>query len=210
MAEDESNKTTTKFTKLSKIDLHQLVLEGKFVRLEPLSFNHVDSLFNHYLETDISHVFTWPRDADKNQFSQFIEHLINSNPAATFAVIHKVMNEPIGSTSFMDIREEHKGLEIGSTWYSTKCQGTQVNPESKLLMLQFAFETWLAERVQLKTDARNARSRAAILKIGAQFEGILRKHILLPDGFVRDTAMYSITKSEWPIVKINLQKRLST
>ena len=108
----------------------------------------------------------------------------------------------------MDIRPEHRSLEIGSTWIGRAYHGTKINPECKLLLLQHAFENLGCLRVQLKTDERNLQSRAAIEKLGAKFEGTLRKHMVLHDGFVRNSAMYSITDEEWPAVKERCIKRL--
>jgi len=108
----------------------------------------------------------------------------------------------------MDIRPEHHGLEIGATWIGKAYQGTSVNPENKYMLLRQAFERLGAIRVQLKTDGRNLQSQAAIAKLGAKHEGVLRKHVLLPDGYERDTVMYSITDDEWPAVKAALEERL--
>ncbi len=108
----------------------------------------------------------------------------------------------------MDVRPAHRGLEIGYTWIARAYQGTRVNPECKYLLLRHAFEKLGAIRVQLKTDGRNLQSQHAIEKLGAVKEGVLRKHLILPDGYVRDTVMYSITDSEWPHVKSRLEARL--
>ena len=114
----------------------------------------------------------------------------------------------VGSTGFMDILPEHRILEIGSTWYIPDLWGTAVNPESKFLMLRYAFETLGAIRVQIKTDSINKHSQGAIKKLGATFEGKLRNHRIRWDGTIRDTMMYSIIDKEWPVVKANLQKRI--
>lgn len=116
-------------------------------------------------------------------------------------------NEVVGLTCYLNIRQNDKGVEIGGTWYAPKFHGTKINPAAKLLMLENAFECG-AERVELKTDALNARSRAAILKLGAKFEGIFRKHMLRENGTWRDSAYYSIIREEWPEIKENLLKRL--
>lgn len=125
-----------------------------------------------------------------------------------FTVVHKALGKIIGSTRYMEIRPEAKGVEIGGTWYSPSAWGTEVNPEAKLLLLQHAFEDWGAIRVQLKTDNMNEHSQRAILKLGAKFEGKLRNHRIRKDGTFRHSMMYSITKDEWPFVKSNLHKRL--
>ena len=116
--------------------------------------------------------------------------------------------QAVGVSSYTDVRPEHRGLEIGGTWIGRTYQRTAVNPECKYLMLRHAFENLGAVRVQLKTDSRNTQSQRAIEKLGAQKEGVLRKHIILPDGYVRDTVMYSITVEEWPEVRVGLEDRL--
>ena len=114
----------------------------------------------------------------------------------------------IGQTCYLAIRPEHKGVEIGGTWYAPSAQGTNVNSSCKLMMLDHAFACG-AQRVELKTHANNARSRAAMLKMGATFEGIHRRHMLLYDGSWRDTAWYSVLADEWPDVKTQLETRLA-
>ena len=116
----------------------------------------------------------------------------------------------VGTTRFIDIRRPHRGLEIGWTWLAPEAQRSAINTEAKYLMLRQAFDGWGALRVQLKTDANNARSRAAILRIGAVYEGILRKQLLRAhDGYQRDTAMFSIVEPEWPAVKAGLEAKLA-
>jgi RimJ/RimL family protein N-acetyltransferase len=125
-----------------------------------------------------------------------------------FAIIHRVSGKAIGSTRYLDIRREHRGLEIGWTWVGTTYQRTSVNTDCKYLLLTHAFEELGAVRVQLKTDLRNERSQRAIERIGAVREGVLRKHMVLWDGFIRDTVYYSILASEWPDVKRRLERLL--
>jgi N-acetyltransferase len=117
-------------------------------------------------------------------------------------------NKIVGSTRFYEIHPDHQRLAIGYTWYTPNVWGTTVNPECKLLLLRYAFDILRANRIEFFIDARNDRSRAAIQKLGATQEGILRKHIVLDDHFVRDTVVYSILKDEWPTVLSNLEKRL--
>jgi RimJ/RimL family protein N-acetyltransferase len=127
-----------------------------------------------------------------------------------FAIIHRAGGRAIGSTRYLDIRREHRGLEIGWTWVGTAHQRTSVNTECKYLLLRHAFEELGAVRVQLKTDLRNERSQRAIERIGAVREGVLRKHMALWDGFIRDTVYYSILDSEWPDVRRRLEELLHT
>jgi RimJ/RimL family protein N-acetyltransferase len=114
----------------------------------------------------------------------------------------------VGTTSYFDIRPEHRGLEIGYTWLGKAYQGTHINPENKYLLLRHAFETLGAIRVQLKTDRRNLQSQAAIAKLGAKLEGTLRKHSIMEDGYIRDAVMFSVIDLEWPEVKAGLERRL--
>jgi RimJ/RimL family protein N-acetyltransferase len=123
-------------------------------------------------------------------------------------MVRQETGQSVGVTCYMDIRPAHRGLEIGSTWIARPYQGTRVNPESKYLLLRHAFENLGAVRVQLKTDGRNRQSQAAIAKLGAQREGVLRKHLILQDGYIRDTVMFSIIAEEWPAVKAGLETRL--
>jgi RimJ/RimL family protein N-acetyltransferase len=138
----------------------------------------------------------------------FMEKTLAMEGRIPFSVVLKESGQPVGSTSYFDIRSAHRGLEIGYTWYAVPYQGTQVNPENKYLLLRHAFETLGAIRVQLKTDKRNLRSQAAIAKLGAKLEGTLRKHSIMEDGYIRDTVMFSITDEEWPGVKAGLEARL--
>jgi len=150
-----------------------------------------------------------PPEINEQGMLSFIQALKAQVDIVPFATVLRSTGETIGSTTFMDIRPAHRGLEIGTTWIAKAHQGTKVNPEAKWLMLRHAFEKLDAERVQLKCDARNLQSQAAITKLGAKFEGRLRKHFVLPDGFVRDTMMYSIIREEWPEVNEQLLARLA-
>jgi RimJ/RimL family protein N-acetyltransferase len=110
----------------------------------------------------------------------------------------------IGATRYLDIRSEHRGLEIGGTWYAVEHQRTGVNTECKYLLLRHAFEVLGCIRVQLKTDSLNERSQRAIERLGAVHEGVLRSHMIMPDGRRRDSVYYSILDSEWPRIKERL------
>ena len=125
-----------------------------------------------------------------------------------FAVRHLGDNSLVGSTRFLEIVPAHKRAEIGWTWYATSAQASSVNPECKLLLLNHAFAAG-ANRVELKTDARNARSRAAIAKLGAKQEGVLRARMVMHDGYIRDDVYFSIIRSEWPGVRAGLEARLA-
>jgi len=144
-------------------------------------------------------------------FDPYIDNALKrsaSGPELAFVVWHKAMDRPVGMTRYLNIEEPHRKLEIGSTWYEPSVWAGAVNPECKLLLMQHAFETLKFHRVEYKTDARNARSRAAIAKLGATQEGIFRKHMVMADGHVRDSVFFSIVDSDWPAVKAGLEKRL--
>ena len=133
---------------------------------------------------------------------------LDAREAQPYTMRMRGTGEVVGCSSFMDLKPMHRALEIGATWIAPACRGTLVNPEAKLLMLRHAFETIDCVRVQLKCDARNARSAAAIRKLGAVFEGRLRNFGVMPDGHVRDTLMFSVTDVEWPEVRSGLEGRL--
>jgi RimJ/RimL family protein N-acetyltransferase len=126
-----------------------------------------------------------------------------------FCVIFRETGKAIGMTRFLDIQPANRALEIGGTWYATEFQRTRVNTECKFLLLQRAFEVLGCNRVQFKTDVRNERSRRAIERIGARFEGILRDHLIMPDGTIRSSAYFSILACEWPVVKEQLIERMN-
>ncbi len=153
----------------------------------------------------------WPRDMAADTWDQTFDWMLQEQAAGRW-LLHSVRSKDgrlLGQTCYLAIRPEHQGVEIGGTWYVADAQGSHVNPACKLALLENAF-TCGAQRVELKTDARNSRSRAAILKLGATFEGIFRRHILLPDGHWRDTAWFSILRDEWPSVKAGLEARLTS
>lgn len=147
-----------------------------------------------------------PEDPSWETFEAFGNALLSLDNNAAFLVLDG--ERVVGCSSMMDLRPYDKGVEVGRTWYAEDARGTHVNPTAKLLLFQHAFESMGAVRVQLKTDARNERSRRAILKAGARFEGILRRHLLTCDGVYRDTAMYSVIREEWPSAREALIERL--
>jgi RimJ/RimL family protein N-acetyltransferase len=190
------------------MDVRPVVLEGKTVRMEPLTWEHSEGLWR-VAEPAIFRITPGPMgEWNRENWDVFMRKTLAMEGRIPFAVVLKESGQPVGSTSNFDIRPAHRGLEIGYTWYATAYQGTQVNPENKYLLLRHAFETLGAIRVQLKTDKRNLRSQAAIAKLGARLEGTLRKHSILEDGYIRDTVMFSITDDEWPEVKAGLERRL--
>jgi N-acetyltransferase len=186
-------------------------LLGQIVVLEPLAARHEEGLF---AASQHSEIWTWlaPIGDNREYFSAWFAASLADTEAGkegVFATIDRASGEPIGSTRYMNLREVHRGLEIGWTWLIPATWRTGANVEAKLLMLGHAFERLGCMRVELKTDARNERSRAAMAALPAQFEGVARKHMLMPGIGVRDSAYYSVTDEEWPEVRANLERRLA-
>ena len=189
--------------------LAKVTLDGKYVRLEPLEERH-----RELVRPAAQHpgIFTITTSAYGPLFDPYIDNALKRSDGAhdlAFAVWHKELKRFVGMTRYLNIEEVHKKLEIGSTWYEPAVWAGKVNPECKYLLMRYAFETLGFHRVEYKTDARNGRSRAAILKLGARQEGIHRKHMIMADGHVRDSVFFSIVDDEWPAVKAGLEKRLA-
>lgn len=188
-----------------------VTLTGDIVRLEILSRRHVPGLTDAGQDDNIWKHMVYGAIRTQSQMLELVDELIYRQEQGTdlpFAVIHIPTNQAIGMTRFMDIRLPDRALEIGGTWYATSYQRTSVNTETKLLLLTHAFEVIGCIRVQFKTDLRNVRSQQALERIGAVREGILRSHMILPDGHIRDSVYYSIIASEWPAVKDHLISKL--
>jgi N-acetyltransferase len=185
-------------------------LEGRLVVLEPLVPDHAEGLYAAARDMD----WTWmPVDASASPdaFQSWLEDALARTDGGlelAFATLDAHSGVPIGSTRYLNLRPEHRGLEIGWTWLGRSAWGTGANVEAKLLMLEHAFERHGCIRVEFKTDARNERSRWALEALPARFEGIFRKHMLVQNGQVRDSAWYAITDEEWPAVRANLDRRL--
>ncbi len=195
----------------SAMDIHPVTLEGRTVRLEPLSLAHHAGLCEIGLDEEL---WQWIPDpvATPDQMRAYIETALTEQAAGTalpFATIERATGRVIGSTRFGNIVRAHRRAEIGWTWLARPWQRTAANTEAKYLMLRHAFETWGAIRVELKTDSLNARSRAAILRIGAKEEGTFRSHMITSTGRVRHTVYFSIVDSEWPAVKSRLEQMLA-
>jgi N-acetyltransferase len=188
-----------------------VILEGRHVRLEPLQEWHRDDLSAAAAE-DPS-IFRYMATNIAEGWDAWLREALDGVAAGTYVVwatVDTSTGRAIGSTRFGDIAPEHGRVEIGWTWLGASHQRTAANTEVKLLQLTYAFEELGATRVALKTDARNLRSQAAIERLGAVREGALRKHIRMPDGYLRDTVYYSILDDEWPAVKARLEERLAT
>lgn len=187
-----------------------VTLTGRFVRLEPLTRDHVDTLAE--IAGDEA-LWTWftTRLTERQAVVAYVSDALAAQRAGSalpFVTVLLATREVIGSTRFMNISARDGRLEIGSTWLAPRHQRTVANTEAKYLMLRHAFDTLGATRVELKTHALNEKSRKAIERLGAKFEGIHRKHMLQPDGTRRDTAWYSILDDEWPGVKARLETML--
>jgi RimJ/RimL family protein N-acetyltransferase len=188
-----------------------VTLDGTYVRLEPLSMDHLSGLTQVGLDAEI---WRWmPMFVQSPQdMRTLIEEALGEAEAGTMvplATIDKATGKPVGSTRYLSIVPAHRRLEIGWTWLAPAWQHSAVNTEAKLLMLQHAFEKLGALRVEFKTDALNDKSRTALLKIGAVEEGIFRHHMVMPGGRRRDSAYYSVIEEEWPRVRQHLQTRLA-
>lgn len=183
-----------------------VVLEGERVRLEPLTRDHLVGLAEVAFDEAIWR-WTIARPTDLAGLGAWLDAALGNRATGTempFATIDRATNRPVGSSRFLNISPENRRLEIGWTWLATSSQRTGANREVKLLQLTHAFETLGANRVEFKTDSRNERSRAALLGIGAAFEGIFRNHVIMPDGPLRHSAWYSVTVEDWPAVKERL------
>ena len=189
-----------------------LVLASRHAVLQPLNLTHLDELLESGADPDLWRWMPRPYFLDKSLARQWIEDAIaaqSAKQALPFAIIDPSSGRAVGSTRLFDFRPDHKGLEIGWTWIGTPFQRTAINTGCKRLLLGFAFEQLGALRVQLKTDSRNARSRAAIERMGASFEGVLRNHMLLPSGDLRHSAFFSVLASEWPQIRQRLDSFLN-
>jgi RimJ/RimL family protein N-acetyltransferase len=187
-----------------------VVLARAGVRLEPLGEQHADGLAAAVALAPASFPLAGPTSGDSTLESWLAKALADRDSGATlpFAVLSDGV--VAGSSSYLDIAPADGRIEIGSTWYGDPWRGTSLNPTAKLLLIGHAFDALGATRVQLKTDARNERSRRAIAGVGATFEGILRKHSLRADGpGLRDVAMFAIIDEDWPAVRARLEARAS-
>ena len=187
-----------------------VILQGRHVRLEPLTPEHAAGLAEVGLDEDLWKWIPTPV-CTPEEMSAYVQTALQDQAAGTalpFALIEKSSGRTIGSTRYANIERVHHRLEIGWTWVARPWQRTAINTEAKYLLLRHAFETLKCMRVELKTDSLNERSRAAILRIGATQEGIFRNHMMTATGRIRHTVYFSIVDSEWPEVKARLEARL--
>ncbi len=193
---------------LSAADLRDR-FPGRLVTVEPLALTHAEGLFE--AARGDRELFRWmPLDLSDSYEAvcRWINDSIESGNDVPFAIVEGQTGVPVGSTRFLELRLEHLRVEIGWTWLARRTWGSGANVETKLLLLGHAFERVGLWRVEFKADARNERSRGALEALGARFEGVLRKHIVLRDGSPRDSAYYSVIDDEWRAVKAGLERRL--
>lgn len=188
--------------------LDPVTLTGRYVELLPLEEAHRERLRPAAQDPAI---WTFTASALGADFDPWFDRARREQAAGRelpFVVRRLRDGNLVGSTRYLNIEATHKRLEIGTTWYARSVWATEVNPECKLLLMRHAFETLKWHRVEYKTDARNQRSREAIARLGAVQEGVFRRHMILADGYVRDTVYFSVIDSDWPSVKAGLEKRL--
>jgi RimJ/RimL family protein N-acetyltransferase len=191
------------------MDPRPITLEGRLVRLEPLAPGHAPELFAA-LAPDPA-IWRWrvvrapaTLAGMQGQIAADLDAQARGG-VIVFAQVERASGRAVGGTSYLNISRRDRGLEVGATWLGKPWQRTGLNTEAKYLLLRHAFEVLGAVRVQLKTDGRNLQSQAAIERLGAVREGVLRKHMLVQDDFIRDTVMYSVVDEEWPAVKARLE-----
>jgi len=193
------------------MEVSPVTLEGKHVRLEPLSLRHEAALIAAASDGELwkSTVTIVPSSPAK--MIDYIQAALAGQAQGRelpFVIMRKSSGEIVGSTRFYEIRPADRCAAIGYTWLAKSAQRTAINTEAKLLLLTLAFERWRYNRVELITDILNEQSRAAILRLGAKQEGILRRHLIMPGGRVRDSVLFSIIAEEWPEVKAGLIGKL--
>ena len=196
---------------MAYMEIKPVVLTGKHVRLEPMTEVHISGLAEIGVGRDFWDFMLYGNmntEADMANWVRDILSRVKKGTDLPFAVIHLASGRVAGATRYLNIMPKDRRLEVGGTWYGLDFQRTAVNTECKYLLLKHAFETLDCIRVQLKTDSRNVRSQRAIERIGAKKEGVLRNHMILPDGRYRDSVYYSIIDLEWPEVKNRLEAML--
>lgn len=189
------------------MECQPLHLQGTSVSLEPLEQAHIADIRNAAADGELWKLFftSVPAPEQTQQWLDTALAMQSQQKAIPFVVREKLGGKIVGSTRFCNIDHQHQRLEIGYTWYSQSVQRSAINTECKLLLLTHAFEVLNCIAVEFRTDWFNRRSQAAIERLGAKRDGVLRNHMILPDGRIRDTVVYSILQNEWPGLKKNLQ-----
>jgi RimJ/RimL family protein N-acetyltransferase len=192
------------------MEVSPVVLEGRHVRLEPLSPAHEESLSAAAGDGQLwnSTVTIVPSRATMSAYIAAALEAQAQGHELPFVIIRKSSDQVVGTTRFYFIDRENRHVEIGYTWLAASAQRTGVNTEAKLLLLTHAFERWRCIRVAFITDVLNQQSQTAILRLGAKQEGVLRNHLVMPGGRYRDSVCFSIIEAEWPEVKARLEARL--
>lgn len=196
---------------MAYMEVKPVVLTGRYVRLEPMTEAHVSGLAEIGAGQTFWDFMLYGAINTVEDMQHWVQDILRRAEKGTdlpFAVIHLASGRVAGATRYLNIAPNDRGLEVGGTWYGLDFQRTPVNTECKYLLLRHAFETLGCIRVQLKTDLRNERSQKAIERIGAVKEGVLRNHMILPDGRYRNSVFYSILDTEWPAVKVRLEEML--
>jgi RimJ/RimL family protein N-acetyltransferase len=189
-----------------------VTLQGKHVRLEPMSEEHIPGLAEMGAGQTFWDFMLYGDINTEDDMRNWVRDILSRAEKGTdlpFVAIHLDSGRVAGATRYLNIMPKDRGLEIGGTWYGPEFQRTPVNTECKYLLLRHAFEDLGCIRVQLKTDSRNERSQRAIERIGAVREGVLRNHMILPDGRYRHSVFYSILDTEWPAVKKRLEEMMN-
>jgi RimJ/RimL family protein N-acetyltransferase len=184
-----------------------VTLTGDHVRLEPAADPHLPDLLAAAQDEQIWTWLPWTRPRSEDELAAILEG--ERRIALPFAQVEAATGRAVGITTYRDIDDRHRTLEVGGTWIGRPWWRTALNTEAKLLILGHAFEVLDANRVALKTDIRNERSQAAIARLGAKREGVLRHQYIRPDGTLRDSVMYSVIPEEWPAVRAYLRERLA-
>lgn len=189
-----------------------ITLEGTHVILKPLTIEHAPELFEAGQDDEVWRYLSIAKPHNLVEMQAFIHGALSQQAAGhrlPFAIIDKESGRAIGTTSYLEIQPQNKGIEIGWTWLGKAYWRSPRNTECKYLLLTHAFEAQRAIRVQLKTDSRNNISQNAIQRIGGVKEGILRNHVIYPSGYIRDSVYFSILDREWPEVKTRLEAKLA-
>jgi N-acetyltransferase len=185
-------------------------LEGRIVRLEPLRLEHEEGLWRASRDPRTWRWLSVVQPQTREEWNAFVAQAVTAaDEGREISFVTLSHDEVVGSTRFLALRPEHGSVEIGWTWLHPSAWGIGANIEAKLLQLQHAFDVWACRRVELKTDALNERSRGALDALGATFEGVHRKHMLVRGGENRDSAWYAVTDDEWPSVRARLEARLA-
>ncbi len=193
------------------MEIKPVTLQGKHVRLEPMTEAHTAGLAEIGVGQPFWDFMVYGNMETEEDMRGWVRQILARAEKGTdlpFVVVHLASGRIAGATRYLNIMPNDRGLEVGGTWYGTEFQRTAVNTECKYLLLTYAFETLKCIRVQIKTDSLNERSQKAIERIGAKKEGVLRNHMILPNGRIRHSVYYSILDSEWSGVKKKLEEML--